>query len=120
MKLSTVIDATVDKGRAARIACAYEVAEHRPDDADVIEAYGAFMYETMEQFYGLVQSGLHFEPSTVPYANSDAMRADVEKGHLFFFPTTAGYPGRILKRCQIYPLTNGGLGAILSREQKGG
>lgn len=71
-----------------KIADAYEAAKHEPNNPEVKRAYDAFKQETKAQWDYLNKQGVKFEPwkgEGQPYANSEEMRADVAKGHLFFF-----------------------------------
>lgn len=83
--------APVDEETGKRIADAYEAMKHSPQVGHVRRAYEEFKRETLDQYKFLTeQKGVKFEPWTKPgqpYADSDAMKADVAKGHLWYFPT---------------------------------
>lgn len=79
----------VDVERAQRIADAYSLATHSPNDPKVKAAYDAFKKETLDQWNFLKSKGVVMEPWTKegqPYKNSAEMQADVAKNrHLYFF-----------------------------------
>lgn len=53
-------DVDVDKGRAARIADAYEAMEHKPTDPVVMEAYANLTRQAIDQYEALVEDGYQF------------------------------------------------------------
>ena len=81
----------VDQDRAARIAKLYEDMKHDPSNPKVREAYEALKRETLAQYEFLIEQGMIFEPwsedagTEQPYRSSSEMRADVRRGHLWFF-----------------------------------
>ncbi|HSX11616.1 MAG TPA: hypothetical protein VLF94_07880 [Chlamydiales bacterium] len=78
---------------AKKIADFYQAAKHSPDDPEVRRSYSALNNETGSQYDALVNAGYKIEPWTKegePYANSEAMMADVrDNKHLFYRPTNA-------------------------------
>jgi len=81
-----------DPVKSQAAAKAYEALPHTPHDPLVAAAYDALKREIKAQHAHLIKHGVKIEPWTrpgQPYANSDAMRADVATGHLYFFPTGA-------------------------------
>lgn len=86
----------VDPTRGKRIADAYAAMEHRPYDADVKEAYGALIDETLHQYQFVKASGLKVEAiaegQADPYpGGSKDVIADLRANHLWFFPTEQGF-----------------------------
>jgi len=85
----------VDPERAARIAAAYEKAEHSPQDPEVKAAYRAMIDETLAQYREVLKTGLTIEfiEGEDPYAASPRMAIldVVENNHLWVFPTTDGF-----------------------------
>ena len=81
----------VDKGRAMRIADAYEAMQHDPENAEVRQAYEAMATETEAQYELLKQEGVEveiFEGEGEPYANSQAMLDDLNNNnHLYILST---------------------------------
>ena len=81
----------VDKPFAMRIADAFEALEHRPEDAEVREAYQAMADETEGQYELLKQEGVEveiYEGDGEPYANSQAMLEDLNNNnHLYILST---------------------------------
>lgn len=79
----------VDVSRAKKIADAYDLAKHSPDEPKVKAAYDAFKKETLDQWDFLTKKGVKFEAWSKegqPYKNSAEMQADVAKNkHLYFF-----------------------------------
>lgn len=79
----------LDVGRSKRIADAYQVMEHKPNDPAVKASYDALKRETLAQYQHLTNGGAKLEPwakQGQPYADSAAMRNDVHKNnHLYFF-----------------------------------
>ena len=74
----------------------YAVAEHRPNDPATMSAYDVFVREIFEQFLLFMHAGYHLYlwPGVgEPYANSDAMRADVrENKRLWVYRTDDEFP----------------------------
>ena len=69
----------------------YAAAEHRPQDAQVRQAYQVLVGELLQQFLLFVDAGyvIQLWPGMgEPYANSEAMRADVRQHRrLWVYPT---------------------------------
>jgi hypothetical protein len=87
---------TADPDRGARIAAAYEAMQHAPNDPAVREAYAAMAEETLAQYQYVKATGLKvdaIEPGQKdPYPQGPKqVLADLEKGHLWFFPTDQGF-----------------------------
>lgn len=87
---------SVDKGRAARIAEAYQAMQHQPTDPAVQSAYRAMADETIAQYKYVAASGLKIEAlkpdQPNPYAAGPrAVLADIAAGHIWFFPTEQGF-----------------------------
>ena len=74
----------VDEERAARIAKAYDAAEHNPNGPKIRASYDALKRETLAQYQHLKDAGYKFTPSTTdPYPNSAAVHKDLaENKHL--------------------------------------
>jgi hypothetical protein len=74
----------------------YAAADHRPQDSDVLQTYQVLMSELLEQFLLFVDAGYVVQlwpGSGEPYANRDAMRADVRANrHLWVYPTGDALP----------------------------
>jgi hypothetical protein len=75
---------------ANRIAKAYEVMPHNPNDPEVQKAYGAMKKDIDDQWnYATDQMGIKFEPwkrQGQPYGDSKEMIEDVrDNKHLYFF-----------------------------------
>jgi hypothetical protein len=98
--------AEVNVDRAKKIAAAYDLATHSPNDPKVKASYDAFKKETLDQWNYLKSKGVKFEAwdkEGQPYKNSEEMRADVTNNkHLYFFqggdlpsdhPLAASAPG---------------------------
>lgn len=77
------------------IASAYENMKHDPNHPEVKAAYGALIHETKQQYQGLLNSGMKIskmkpnQPN--PYPTSKHMHSDVDKGHMWYYPTEQGY-----------------------------
>lgn len=92
---------TMDKGRAARVAAAYEEAPHAPRDPSVDAAYRALADEVLGQYDALERQGIRFsfmKPDgkggvVDPYAASPSLgyKALRDDKHLEIFPTEAGF-----------------------------
>lgn len=78
-----------------RIADAFDAARHAPDDEAVAAAYAAMAVEAIEQYRFLTERmGIVFEPYAgegEPYADSRDMLADLQRFHMYFFVTDAGF-----------------------------
>jgi hypothetical protein len=98
--------AEVNVDRAKKIAAAYDLSTHSPNDPKVKASYEAFKKETLDQWNYLKSKGIKFEAwdkDGQPYKNSEEMRADVTNNkHLYFFqggelptdhPLAANAPG---------------------------
>jgi hypothetical protein len=87
------IKLTPEHGRT--IADAYEKMQHNPDDPKVKEAYGALINETKKQFKEMLDRGLKIskikDTSYNPYPTSKHLHADIDKGHMWLFPTELGF-----------------------------
>lgn len=87
----------LDEDRARKIAEAYELMQHAPNDPRVKRAYNALIDETMDQYRALEGTGARFEflkPGEAdPYALSPSLGYQdlVENGRLKVFPTEQGY-----------------------------
>lgn len=85
-----------DPDRGARIAQAYEEMQHNPEDPAVKAAFKAMIDETLAQYQFVKASGLQVEaiepgaPDPYPEGPKQVL-ADLEKGHLWFFPTESGF-----------------------------
>jgi hypothetical protein len=81
--------AEVNVERAKKIASAYDLATHSPNDPKVKASYEAFKKETLDQWKYLESKGVKFEAwnqEGQPYKNSEEMRNDVaEHKHLYFY-----------------------------------
>jgi hypothetical protein len=81
--------ASLDEGRAKKIAAAYDAMTHSPNDPKVKASYEAFKKETLAQYEYLKGKGIKFEPwgkDQQPYASSAEMLKDVrDNRHLGFF-----------------------------------
>lgn len=86
----------VNEDRARRIAKAYEEMKHAPDDPKVKRAYDALTKETLDQYRFIKQLGLKIEaikpgmPNPYPDGPKQVLE-DIQKGHLWFFPTDSGF-----------------------------
>lgn len=87
--------AKVDPDRARRIAEAFDMAEHRPNDPEVAAAYAAMIAETLAQYQAIKATGLKVEFITDgkdPYGNPRNAIIDVrENNHLWVFSTMDGF-----------------------------
>ncbi|MBK9497180.1 MAG: hypothetical protein IPO08_22225, partial [Xanthomonadales bacterium] len=89
--------ATVDKGRAKRVAQAYDEMKHAPQDPKVKAAYRKMIDETVAQYREIEKTGLKIEfirpDMEDPYAKSPRYaQLDVEENnHLWVFPTDDGF-----------------------------
>ncbi len=89
----------VDTVRAKRIANAYEVMRHAPNDPKVKEAYENLVRQTRAQYDALVQAGYKFwfmdmdRPDNKQYATSpwNQMRDLRETQSMGVFPTESGF-----------------------------
>lgn len=86
----------VDPERSARIAQAFEEMVHQPENPEVAAAYQVMIAETIAQYQAIKKLGLTIEmiqPGQAnPYPNgSSDLFADLESGHLWFFPTMSGF-----------------------------
>jgi hypothetical protein len=84
----------LDKERGKRIADAFEVMAHAPDDPEVRAAFEALAKETVAQWQAIKETGLvvEFNQDGDPYGNPrNAIRDVRENNHLFIFPTEEGY-----------------------------
>lgn len=85
-----------DPERGARIAEAYEQMEHNPEDPAVAAAYQAMIEETLAQYQYVKASGIEIEfiepgqPDPYPGGPREVL-ADLERGHLWVFPTDQGF-----------------------------
>lgn len=82
--------------RGQRIAQAYEEMLHDPANPAVQEAYSALEKETLAQFEKLKKLGLKIERIEPGMANpypegSKQVFDDIKGGHLWFYPTEAGF-----------------------------
>ena len=77
------------------IANAYENMKHDPNHPDVKAAYDALIGETGQQYQNLLNSGLKVSKMKAgqpnPYPTSKHLHADVDKGHMWYFPTELGF-----------------------------
>lgn len=96
-----------DPARGKRIAEEYAKLQHNPSDPEVIKAYDALIEETLAQYQVIKELGIKVEAiqpgQENPYRNSREMIADLQRGHLWFFPTDQGFgqqdsPGHPLLR----------------------
>lgn len=89
--------AKVDVQRATRVADAFDLMDHNPDDPLVRAAYSAMIEETLAQYQFVKATGLEVEFITGddPYAASPrlAIQDVVENNHLWVFPTDDGFGG---------------------------
>jgi len=85
-----------DPERGKRIADAYEKMKHAPDNPKVKAAYQAMADETLAQYQFVKATGLKVEaiepgmPDPYPGGPKEVL-ADLQKGHLWFFPTESGF-----------------------------
>jgi hypothetical protein len=86
----------INPDASAKIAQAYEVLKHNPDDPAVQKAYKALIDETVQQYKGMQDAGMKIskikEGMENPYPSSKAMIKDVgENKHLWYYPTEQGF-----------------------------
>jgi len=84
-----------DPALGKRIADAYEKMKHAPNNPRVKAAYKAMADETMAQYQFVKATGLKVEfikpDQENPYASPKEVLADLQKGHLWVFPTESGF-----------------------------
>lgn len=85
-----------DAERGKRIADAYEKMKHAPNDPKVKAAYKAMADETLAQYQFVKATGLKveaIEPGMAdPYPEGPKqVLEDLQKGHLWFYPTDQGF-----------------------------
>jgi hypothetical protein len=89
--------ATIDEGRANRLARAYEGMVNNPNDLKVKKAYNAMIDETMAQYEALRKKGYKFDfmpESGDIYGNPrNAINDIVQNKRLSIFPTEQGFGG---------------------------
>lgn len=89
--------ATIDEGRANRLARAYEGMVNNPNDPKVKKAYNAMIDETMAQYEALRKKGYKFDfmpESGDIYGNPrNAINDIVQNKRLSIFPTEQGFGG---------------------------
>jgi len=89
--------ATIDEGRANRLARAYEGMVNNPNDPKVKKAYNAMINETMAQYEALRKKGYKFDfmpESGDIYGNPrNAINDIVQNKRLSIFPTEQGFGG---------------------------
>jgi hypothetical protein len=88
--------AKVNPDRGARIARAYEEMKHAPNDPKVKRAYDALAKETLDQYETIKKLGIKIEPIKPgmpnPYPDGPKqVHEDIKNGHLWFFPSDAGF-----------------------------
>lgn len=87
----------VSPARAKRIATAFEMMQHDPNNPDVRAAYDALARETLAQWEAIKETGLKVEfiEDVDPYALSPrgVITDVVENNHMWVFPTDAGFGG---------------------------
>lgn len=87
--------AQADPERGARIAAEFDKLQHAPSDPAVKAAYRALIDETLAQYQAVKSMGLkieRIEPGQNPYPGGPReVLQDLEKGHLWFYPTEAGF-----------------------------
>lgn len=79
-----------------KIADAYSMLQHSPDDPAVQKAYNALINETVQQYKDMQNEGLKIskikEGMANPYPTSKAMIDDVAKNkNLWYYPTEQGF-----------------------------
>ena len=88
-------DVNINPKHGRTIADAYDQMKHDPENPEVKSAYGALIKETSQQYEDLIKGGLKIDKVTDEsnaYRNSAEMHRDVlEKNHLNYFPTEAGF-----------------------------
>ena len=98
----------VDVERAKRIAEAYENMKDDPTDPKVAAAYDAMIDETLAQYQFVKATGLKVEAieegQADPYPEGPKqVLEDLERGHLWFFPTDQGF-GSLTEAQKANPL----------------
>lgn len=98
----------VDVERAKRIAQAYEDMKDEPTDPKVAAAYDAMIEETLAQYQFVKATGLKVEAieegQDDPYPEGPKqVLEDLERGHLWFFPTDQGF-GTLAEAQKANPL----------------
>lgn len=98
----------VDVERAKRIAEAYENMKDDPTNPEVAAAYDAMIEETLAQYQFVKATGLKIEAieegQADPYPEGPKqVLEDLERGHLWFFPTDQGF-GSLTEAQQANPL----------------
>jgi hypothetical protein len=77
------------------IANAYENMKHQPNHPQVKAAYNALINETKDQFKDMLNRGIKIskmKPNQEnPYPTSKHLHADLDKGHMWLFPTELGF-----------------------------
>lgn len=77
------------------IANAYENMPHNPNHPQVKAAYNTLINETKQQYKKMLDSGMKFTKIKSgmdnPYPTSKHLHADVDKGHMWYYPTEAGF-----------------------------
>src|SRR3989304_3922847 len=90
-----IADVKINPEHGRTIADAYDQMKHDPENPEVKAAYGALIKETSQQYEDLIKGGLKIDKVTDEsnaYRNSAEMHRDVlEKNHLNYFPTEAGF-----------------------------
>jgi len=85
----------IDPTQGAEIADAYDAAEHRPNDPEVISAYDALNKETVEQYDEMINNGLQItklKEGQEGYATAQEMHDDIlNNNHLSYFPSEQGF-----------------------------
>lgn len=86
----------VNEQFASKVAKAYDVMEHAPNDPQVKEAYDALINETMDQFEAIKKAGLkvsRIEPGMEnPYRTSKDLHDDIKNNnHMWYYPTDQGF-----------------------------
>ncbi len=92
---------TLDSDLGKRTAAAFEALKHNPQ-AD----YSALKKELRLEYDHMLASGVEVHPwrrEGQPYANSKEMAADAHRGHLWYFPTDAGF-GQVPLDTTTHPL----------------
>jgi len=85
----------IDPEHGKIIADAYEKMEHNPNHPDVKAAYGALINETKKQYKDMLDKGLKISKTKKgmdnPYPTSKHLHEDVDRGHMWYFPTEQGF-----------------------------
>jgi hypothetical protein len=91
----TIPKITINPDHGRTIARAYETMRHDPDHPEVQAAYHALINETGQQYRALLHSGLRVTKITPgmenPYPTSKHLHADLDRGHMFYYPTESGF-----------------------------